>query len=573
MALADRAVTYAELHAASNRAARWLRREMEPGRPLALLLPQGYDSVLWTLAAVKARCPYAPIDHRLPPRDAAAMMASLDAPLLLATNAMPWAAAAGSVPQGRVIDLVDAQHGSARQSDATIAEFATADSVAYVFYTSGSTGRPKGVFDSHRNLLHNILRYTNTLRLAPEDCLGLVQHPGFSGTVSSLFGALLNGAAVAPVDLGGEGLARLSQAIKRLRVTVLHAVPSIVRQLIDPITRFPHVRLVRLEGDSVLGGDVRHFRANFQPACTLVNGLGATECGLARQFFVDAAGAPPPEDPLPVGYAVPDVTVSIVDADGRPMAAGAVGEIVVESRFLALGYWNDAGRTAQRFADAEGGRRRYRTGDGGRLRADGCLMHLGRLDHRVRIAVEFVETNEIERRLRLIPGIAHAVVGEYRDDAGDRRLCADVVREPSTPVLAPAALRAQIAASFGAHAVPSAFVDLPALPLTRDMKVDRTRLPRPPRARPEMVEAYIAPATPLEAQITEVWAEVLEIAPVGVCDPYLALGGDSLRWPAFWASVCARSRRKPFQLTLSSPARRRWRPGLPAVSVPSEGPT
>jgi acyl-coenzyme A synthetase/AMP-(fatty) acid ligase len=159
------------------------------------------------------------------------------------------------------------------------------DTIAYIFYTSGSTGAPKGVADCHRNVLHNIRRYTNTLKFAPGDVLSLVQNPSFSGTVSSLFGALLNGAAIAPYNLSNDGLPALSAWLRRSRVTVCHSVPSSYRQLSDPATRFPNVRLVRLEG--VCTAAIAHFESNFQDHCTLVNGLGF-QCGLVRQFFINA---------------------------------------------------------------------------------------------------------------------------------------------------------------------------------------------------------------------------------------------------------------------------------------------
>ena len=107
----------------------------------------------------------------------------------------------------------------------------TPDALAYVFFTSGSTGRPKGVYDTHRNVLHNILRYTNTLQIAPTDRLSLIQSPSFSGTVSSLFGALLNGAAVFPFRLDQGGIGRLAGWMRGERITVYHSVPAIFRAL------------------------------------------------------------------------------------------------------------------------------------------------------------------------------------------------------------------------------------------------------------------------------------------------------------------------------------------------------
>ena len=528
-------MSYGQLNAAANRAARALvARPGAAARPVALLLPQGAASVVWTLAILKAGRCYAPLDQRLPAAVLRAMVDDLDPAALLVTGrhgdlgrtvAGHGCAVVEVAPDLRVDDPLPADNLDCPVSP---------DDVACVFYTSGSTGRPKGVADSHRNVLHNVFRYTNTLRFASDDRLSLVQNPSFSGTVSTLFGALLNGASVVPFDLEGDGLPSLSEAVRRAHVTIFHAVPSIFRELSDPSGRFPDIRLVRLEGDRVLARDIDYFQSHFRDDCTLVNGLGATECGLVRQFFVDHHTTADPAEAVPVGYPVPDVTVAIVDGEGRQQAAESPGEIVVESRFLALGYWRNPELTAQRFEPRADGIRRYRTGDLGRLGADGCLVHLGRLDHRIRIAGEFVDSGEIERLLQSVAGIAHAVVHDYVDETLEPRLCAYLVRDtrggtqPGVSMVTAEHLRETLSARVGRPAIPTRFMFLDALPLTKDLKIDRQQLPTPARARPELPNDCVAPATALEAHMAQVWSEVLEIDQVGVTDNLFALGGDSL---------------------------------------------
>jgi amino acid adenylation domain-containing protein len=525
-------MTYARLNAAANRAARRLLAVLPSSpseQPIAVLMPQGYEAIVWTLAILKAGLGYSPLDYRLPAPILRAMLEDLRPGAVVAAPAHLELGRSLSAYGG--CPAVDAD-AALRIEDGIQADnldrATSADGLAYVFYTSGSTGRPKGVADSHRHVLHNILRYTNTLRFAPEDRLSLVQNPSFSGTVSSLFGALLNGASVVPFDLEGDGLSRLSGAIRRARVTVFHAVPSIFRELSDTSGRFPDVRLVRLEGDGMQARDIEHFQRNFQEHCTLVNGLGATECGLVRQFFVDMQTRADPADAVPIGYPVPDVVVKVVDEEGREATAESPGEIVVESRFLATGYWRNPELSSQRFESLGNGVRRYRTGDLGRLRDDGCLIHLGRLDHRVRIAGEFIEPGEIERLLHAVPGIAQAVVQDFVSPALERRLCAYVVREPSSTLTAEH-VRQALSGRIGRHAIPTTVMFLEALPLTKDLKVDRGRLPSPDRARPELSNDYVAPATELEQRMAQVWSEVLEVEPVGVEDSFADLGGDSLR--------------------------------------------
>ncbi|MGB7946581.1 MAG: beta-ketoacyl synthase N-terminal-like domain-containing protein [Candidatus Binatia bacterium] len=538
-------ISYGKLNIAANRAARMLlANAANDTKPIALMLDQGYESILWTLAILKAGLCYAPFDQRLPEPVLRAIVDDLAPGALIAGTRYRNACrklAAGRFP------VVCTDTNCHQFTPENLDRPSAAESVAYVFYTSGSTGTPKGVADSHRNVLHNVLRYTNSLRFAPGDILSLVQNPSFSGTVSSLFGALLNGAAIAPFDLQTDGLQTLSQWLRRAQVTVFHSVPSIFRQLSDPVTRFPDIRLIRLEGDRASALDVAHFRQNFQDHCTLVNGLGATECGLVRQFFIGKDSSFYGNEPVPVGYPVADTTVRIIDDQGSALPPGSTGEVVVESRFLATGYWENKALTAERFVKLRGGLRGYRTGDLGRMSEDGCLFHLGRVDQRMRIAGEFVAAVDIEKILLDIPGISQVVVRDYFDRCGERRLCAYLVTHGDARVTV-TALREALSERIAKHLVPSTFVFLDRLPLTKDLKIDYLGLPQPGRQRPSLFNNFIAPRTELEQAMAHLWEVVLEIKPVGVTDSFFDLGGDSLRAARF-ASLLRESRGRVIEVT------------------------
>ncbi len=539
--------SYQELNAQANCAARTLLRWTVPEAAIdvgpsansariqpriALLCDQGVHSVVWTLAVLKAGGVFVPVDRRLP---AAALGRTLDflQPDVLVSSPKHLSLAR-LISQARC-PVLDAEAIDRSQSPANLVGGCAAGDLAYIFFTSGSTGEPKGVCDSHRNVLDNIRRYTNSLGFSSCDRMSLIQSPSFSGTVSTMFGALCNGACLVPFDLVSNGLDRLSSWVKQERITIFHSVPSIFRQLADDDDRFPDLRAIRLEGDRCTVADLDRFRSGFGADCILVNGLGATECGLATQFFVGSGGkdrtvdaplASRSDGPVPIGYPVAGMSVQIVDGHGHDVVSGGVGEIEVASKYLAVGYWHRPDLTAVRFTHA-GGIRRYRTGDLGRLLEDGCLVHLGRADHKVKIAGEMIDADEIERLLMTFDSIEQAAVKGQTDSYGETRLVAYLVSGASLrPSIA--AIRAHVSRQVGDQMVPRKFVFIDEMPLSPDGKVDRRLLPPYAGGRLALSSDYVAPSSVAETSMVSIWQEVLGIEPIGVIDSFFELGGDSL---------------------------------------------
>ena len=356
---------------------------------------------------------------------------------------------------------------------------------AYVYFTSGSTGRPKGVIDCHRNVLHNVMRYTHALRIGHADRLSLLQSCGFSGAVSSMFAALLNGATSCPVDMRTETPARLARWLDEMAVTIYHSVPSLFRSVASAGQVFRRVRVVRLEGDRADRLDLELFRRHFAAPAVLAVGLGATETGLVCQYFFDH-NSELPEGVVPIGYAVTDMAFDVRGGDGTPVPTGAAGEIVVRSNFLATGYWNDAAATARAFEPAgHGSQRCYKTGDRGRIADDGSLEYLGRVDGRSRVRGQWVEPADVDAALCALPGVREAAVAVVARKDADARLVAYYVAEEGVRPAAPE-LRRQLVRRLPAHMVPSRFIELERLPLNAHGKVDRAALPRPEPARPNL---------------------------------------------------------------------------------------
>jgi amino acid adenylation domain-containing protein len=518
-----RVTTYAELDRAASGAARALRvRLAEVPGPVALLFEPGaalFSAMIGTLRAGRF---YVPLDPAQPEPRLEAVWKGLGAAVLVADGprqelARRLAGAAAVWDAGAL----------APADEAAPSAVAGPDDLAYVLFTSGSTGVPKGVMQSHRNVLHNVWKSSSALRIAPVDRLTLLSSPSVGASVSDLFGALLNGAAVCPHPLSGDGLRRLPEFLESEGITVYHSVPSVFRTLaatFDGSEDLSRVRVVRLGGEPVLASDFDLYRNRFSRSCVFHVGYGATEINVIRQW---SAGRDTPwPGGSPLGYAVDGTEVVILDDEGLPTDGG--GEIAIRARTLSTGYWKDPERTAAAFRPVEGrsGVREYRTGDLGTILPDGCLLHLGRRDDRLKIRGHRVELAEVEAALRSLPGVREAMAGSRRP-SGVPRLTAWVVRnEASSPDAA--ALRRALSSRLPAALVPTAFVFLEALPRAPSGKVDRGALPEPSADRPALETPFREPAGDAEAAAAAAFREVLGLERVGADDDFFDLGGDSL---------------------------------------------
>jgi thioesterase domain-containing protein/acyl carrier protein len=381
-------------------------------------------------------------------------------------------------------------------------------------------------------LLH-IRNYTNRLFIDRSDVIALVASYASDAGVMDVFGALLNGATLRPIDLMKDGLRRLPAILRESGVTFFHSTPTVFRHLVgalSPGEALAAVRRVVLGGEEARRSDVEAYRAHFGPACILVNGLGPTESTLALQYHVDRTTEISRET-LPVGYPVEGVEVTLENALGEQVAVHGIGEVVLKSPQVALGYWRREEQRAAAFpADpASPGRRIYRTGDLARRLPGGALEYLGRIDHQVKIHGYRIELGEIESVLAKHPAVRQVVVAARQDDGRDKRLVAYVVPRASTPSPSLAsALREHLQGRLPVYMVPATFVALDGLPLLPNGKVDRRALPPPDPIAPAAPAAGAKPREAIERELVRIWEEVLGVEDIGVLDNFFDLGGHSL---------------------------------------------
>jgi len=556
--------TYGEFNAFANRIAHGVLAERGIGsEQVVLFFEQGANFLAAIFGVLKTGKCYVPIDPSFPEARNRYILEHSQA-CLVVTNTANLTAAQSLVAAGDCdCEIVNIDELSAELSRENPSVEISPDALAYIIYTSGSTGKPKGVFQNHRNLLHNARNQINAFHLGVGDRMPLVHSCSVMGAVRVIYNALLSGTSLYPFDVKAEGLNALRDLLIREKITAFHAVATLFRHFAEIFQAgddFSQLRLVILGGEAMSRKDVEFYKQHFPDNCLLCTGLGSTEAGTIRIFVLNkeieiTTGNVPP------GYAVEGIDVLLWDEQGNEVSPGDVGEIVLQSEYLALGYWRrgesageDAGEAAKRQTNeqaneqaneqvfvpiAPGSRvRRFRTGDLGRFLPDGCLVHMGRKDFQVKIRGFRVNVAEIEAALMDSEQLKETVVVGRERPSGEIVLVAYVVPRGQGEVAAEDraafesqtvdGLRGVVKAKLPDYMMPSTFVFLAALPQTPNDKLDRRALPEPPAPQPTTGVDFVPPKTPTQKTLATIWQTVLNLPQVGIADNFFELGGHSL---------------------------------------------
>jgi amino acid adenylation domain-containing protein len=514
-------LTYDELNQRANRVARaLLARRGEVNEPIALFIEDRACMIAAILGVLKAGKIYVPVDPSDPQARIAFMLEDSRAALILSDGDN----IASADEPGNLEKIRSALSGD------NLGLSVAPEALACITYTSGSTGQPKGVMQNHRNVVHKVITATNAFHISVEDRLLLVYSCSFSASILPIFGALLNGATVCAFDVQKGGTAALASWLKEQQVTAYFSVSTLFRHLAESLVdgdAVSHIRLIYVSSEAVTQREVELFRQHFPPHCVFVHMLATGETGHASQYFIDK-DTQIEGSVIPVGYEVPDKEILLLDEHGKTIGFNEIGEIAIRSPYLAVGYWQLPDLTQAKFlSDPEDSdQRTYLTGDLGRMLPDGCLYHVGRKDFRVKARGFTIDVSETEAALIALDVVKDAVVVARDDAEGDRRLVAYIVPSAERPTVS--LLRRALAEKLPQYMIPSAVVLLDNMPLTATGKIDRRMLPDPRIARPELDRPFVAPRTPIEVQLAQIWSEVLGLDPVGVDDNFFDLGGHSL---------------------------------------------
>ncbi|MEV2240432.1 amino acid adenylation domain-containing protein [Micromonospora sp. NPDC049891] len=520
----DERLSYAELDRRVNQLAHRLRR-LGVGRDVmvGVCMERSVEMVVSLLATLKAGGAYLPLDPGLPPARIAFMLDDAQVPVLLTQSRL-----APSLPElgADVLRVDELAEELGREPASSPGVQVNGDDLAYVIYTSGSTGRPKGVMNVHAGIRNRLLWMQDTYRLDVSD--RVLQKTPFSFDVSvwEFFWPLMTGACLVVAVPDGHRDARyLVETIRRERVTTVHFVPSMLRIFVgeEGAADCPSLRRVICSGEALPRELQEQFFATV-PA-ELHNLYGPTEAAVDVTAWACRAGDP---GPVPIGHAIANTRMYVLDQMLQPVPAGVAGELCIGGRNLARGYLNRPDLTAQRFVahpfDPTPDARLYRTGDLARFRDDGAIEYLGRLDHQVKLRGHRIELGEIEHALADHPDVREAIV-TARPLGGDQRLVAYLAGEEPP---AAGTLIAHLRQRLPDYMVPAVFVPLPSFPLLPNGKVDRAALPEPELSRPDLANPYEAPRDDLERTVAAAWSRLLGIERVGVHDNFFELGGHSL---------------------------------------------
>ena len=368
---------------------------------IGIALPNDVFFPVAMLAALAVGCPYVPLDIDLPEARNRLIIEQSGVKSIITTTEL-----ADSYRDFNPICIDNLSFNTAEP----FVTNASAEDIAYIIYTSGSTGIPKGVYQNQRNLLHDVMQYTNSVHLNENDRLTLLYSPSVNGAIRDIYGALLNGATLVIKNLKKGGLYDLSKFIHQEGITIYHSIPNIFRTFLklNPVKdELSTVRLIYLAGDRIYNADVALYKEFFQSACLLYVGIGATEIAtIYRQWFINH-NTVINQELIPLGYPVADRNMQLLDEDNNPVPDGETGEITVSSAYVSLGYWQNAEQTNMSFSTyaINPQIRTYKTGDLGRINTDGLLEFIGRKDNQVKINGYRVELSEIEGALMKHPAI------------------------------------------------------------------------------------------------------------------------------------------------------------------------
>jgi len=536
----DQSLTYAQLNARANQLAHRLRElGVGPEVTVGVLIERSFEMVIGLLAVLKAGGAFVPLDASYPADRLQFILADTQAPVILAQKGEKVLRGLSSLNSSKTTLLSMDADFSTYSAD-NLETHGTAENLAYVMYTSGSTGQPKGVLITHRAIVR-LVKEQNFMDMSEREVFLQFSPISFDASTLEMWAPLLNGGTLAILPPETQSLADIGSAIRVHGVTSMWLTAGLFNVIVEQsLEDLRPLRQLLIGGDVLSATHVRKALAAL-PKTRLINGYGPTEnttftcCHTITRADAESTS-------IPIGRAISHTDVYVLDDQLQSVPTGVEGELCITGDGLARGYLHQPELTAEKFApnpfSSDPAARMYKSGDRARMRPDGVVEFLGRRDQQVKISGHRIELGEIEAVLMQHPGVQSAALVAHdahaKDDPSshsEKKLVAYVV--PGRQGCPVGVLRDFLREKLPAYMLPSAFVLLDALPLTRNGKLDRAALPIPEAAVKAQVAGKPAPTTAevntVERRITAIWQRVLGVKQIDPQANFFDAGGDSLQ--------------------------------------------
>lgn len=521
-----RTLSYAALNSAANRVANHLIHncQVKPGEVVGLCLERSEWLIVGMLGILKAGCIYLPIDPQLP--------ASRVDYLLQKAKVTHLLVQAPGVAPGVSLAQTELDEGLAwwlaAKDDNPLLDISPQD-IAYLLFTSGSTGQPKGALIHHEALLNHLWSKVDLLELGPDTLVAQTASQSFDISIWQCLAPLVAGATVVvyPTMLVSDP-AELIRSIDDDEINILQLVPSYLAELLEVLDHIraeiglKHLNTLILIGEALPPVLVERWFGHF-PFIRLVNNYGPTEAadGVSQHLLLrPVAGAS-----TPIGKPIDHMRIYVLDDAQHLCPLGVKGELYLSGTGVGQGYLDDPEKTNTAFLPDPffPGRRMYKTGDMGRLLADGSYEHLGRRDNQIKVRGHRIELGEIEQLLYRLPAVKEAAVIVYQQD-----LCAYITLR-NAALSTEMDIRSACARWLPPYMVPAHIVILPQMPLTASGKISRRQLPPPNAGIGASGRSIIAPQSEMEQVVLDIWRQVLEREDISTEDVFFNIGGHSFK--------------------------------------------
>lgn len=552
-------LTYRELNERANQLANYLQKlGVNADKLVGLCLEPSLARIIGLLGILKAGGVYLPLDPVYPQERLRFMIEDSQVSILVTQASLAAKLSENSL---QVVSLDADWEKIATESTNNLQSCVTGENGAYVIYTSGSTGTPKGVLTSHQAIAHHSQNIIAHYQLNSSD--GELSTSGdrilqfaslsFDVSLEQILPTLAVGATLILIDTKLLTIWEFHQKLIDYRLTVVNIPPAYFTQWLQYLTEndfntVPNqLRLVICGGEALPVESLKIWQNSPLRGIRLINAYGPTETTItAITFTVTQENTSIKSSTnIPIGRPLPNRKVYILDQQKNPVPIGVAGELYIGGEGLAQGYLNQPKLTEDKFianpfentscslweSFANRGTsltRLYKTGDLACYLPDGNIKFLGRIDNQVKIRGFRIELGEIEAVLNQHPNLREAKVITREDIPGDKRLVAYIIStsNQNSPSEISTELRQYLKEKLPEYMIPSAFVVLETFPLTPNGKIDNRALPVPNFS--SAANNYVAPRTPTEEILVNIWSQVLKIETIGVHDNFFELGGHSL---------------------------------------------